>query len=127
MRHVRPEADDVRAVDHVQCLDHSLPAVHAAPADFTLRREALAKSVHQIAGFAKGSRDQSRIVGQNLRPGVDPAGRIDAHNAGLANSEVAQLLADAAGLADNLDEALAVFRVAHRETAANEWPDRRDK
>ena len=76
------------------------------------------------------SRKVSAIIfvsaGRVLVPLVDAGRGIDADAAGRADADLAHLLADGAGLADLVDEALAVVLAAHRRAAAGAAPDRRD-
>ena len=87
------------------------PGVHAAPADFALggepfavvlgdRRRPRGRSRRSSSGCPRGPCAQS--------PGA--AGRVDAHDAVRADAELAQLLGDAAALADLLEELACVRR-----------------
>ena len=62
MRHVGLKTDDLWAVRPLQQVNHMFPAVHAAPADFALRREALAKAFGDIAGLRKSRGDELAVA-----------------------------------------------------------------
>src|SRR5580700_1242604 len=127
MGHIRLETDYFWPIGRLERIDHRLPAMHAAPADFAFRREALAVRFSHVAGFAEGLGDQPRIAGGVLRPVFDAARRIDTHDARIANAEITQLLADGAGLANHFDEALAIVGTAHGRAASDRRPNRRDE
>ncbi len=61
MRHVGLKTECAGAVHHLQQLDHPLPAVHAAPADFSFRREAFAVILGNRARLPECRRDAFRI------------------------------------------------------------------
>ena len=70
------------------------------PSRSRLRRRAARRSCFgDIAGLAERVGDLLRVAGGILRPLRRARGRIDADDAVLADAEVAQLLADRAGLA----------------------------
>ena len=125
MRHVGLKTERLRPADGLQQFDHALPAVHAAPADLAFRRQPLAVGFGDVAGLAERLRDQLRVGGRVLRVLMDAGRRIDANDAVRPHAEIAQLLADPAGLLDHRDETLALLGAAHRRTAADGRPDRR--
>ena len=106
--------------------DHVLPAVHPAPADFALRGEPLAMLLGDVAGFAEGLGDGFLALGGIGGPVVHAGRGIDPDHAGLANSDVAELPCDAAGLFDHGQKLLALRRRSHGRAAADRRPHRRD-
>ena len=68
VRHVRLEAQCLRPIDHLQQLDHVLPAMHAAPADLPFRRQPFAVIFGNVARLRESLRDALRIRLRILRP-----------------------------------------------------------
>ena len=101
MGHVGLEAQRLRPVDHFQQFEHPPPTVHAAPADLALGRQPLAVILGDLAGLAEGLGDPLLVALGILAPSrLDAAGRVDPHHAVGPHAQLAELLRDAAGLAD---------------------------
>ena len=92
--HVGLEPDDAGAVGLFQRIDHRLPAVHAAPADFTLGGQTLAEILGDVAGLTPGLGDQLGAGDGILGPVGRARGGIDTDDAIFAHAEVAQCLAE---------------------------------
>ena len=89
VRHVGLKAERLRTVHHLQQLDHVLPAMHAAPADFALGRQPLAVCFGDGAGFAEGFGDAAWSCQPDPSPhsaGLD--GGIDADDAILPDADL---------------------------------------
>ena len=82
MGHIGLEAERFWPADHLQKIDHVLPAVHAAPADLAFGRKALAMLLGDVAGLAESLRDRLLVRGGMGGPIMHAGRRIDAHDAG---------------------------------------------
>ena len=118
MRHVGLEAERSRPIDHFQQLDHALPTVHAAPADFPFGGQARAVLLGDAARLAEGVGDEPLVPLGVLAPGFDRAGRIDADLVAAFQAQLRQPLGDAARLADLVEEPPAVGVIAQGRAAA---------
>jgi len=125
MGHVGLKAEGLRAVDHLQQLDHAAPTVHPAPTDLPLGSQLLAVVFGDGAGLAEGLGDLLLALLGSGVPGLDAAGRVDAHDAVGPHAQLAQAPGDAAALADLVEELLALLGGAHGGAAAGGRPDRR--
>ncbi len=99
--------------------------MHAAPADFSLRGQALAIVFGDIAGRSECLGDQLLVSGRIGRPLMHACCRIDAHHARRPDADIAELASDAARFLHGGDEALALGGGAHRGAAPDWRPDGR--
>ena len=100
---------------------------HAAPADFTCGRQTLPMIVCDRAGVSEGIGDPSGVARRIFRPLARTGRRIDTDDAVGPDAQLAQCLADSAGLFDLNEKLLTVGLAAHSGTAAGGWPYRRDE
>src|SRR3954453_11888679 len=103
VRHIRLEPKRLRAIDKFQEFHHVLPAVHSAPADFSLRSKPFTVALGNGAGFAKSFRDSTRVVARIFNPCGRTRRGINAHHTVLSDAKLFKLLANGAGL-PNLGE-----------------------
>jgi hypothetical protein len=117
VRHVRLEAQRLRAVHQFQKLHHAPPAMHAAPADLAFRRQPLAKA----AATSQASRNVCAIRR------VLPSGSL-AHSAGLAAESMRTIPYGRAPNSRSLRAIRQALRTCARNAAARPrcpWPSRR--
>src|SRR5262249_52054547 len=98
--------------------------MHSAPANLAFSRQALAKILGDIAGFAERLRDATLAGLLISGPVRHAARRVNADNAVRPDTQFAQAFGDAAAFADLADKALSIFIAAHRRSAAGGAPDR---
>src|SRR5436190_15167052 len=122
MRHVRLESKRARSIHSLQQINHSLPAMHSAPADFALGCQTLAEPFSHITSLRKRLRNPLLIPFGVLRPIGHAARGINPDNAIRANTQITQRLSDMARLANLADKVLAVSFAAQRGTPAGWLP-----
>src|SRR5829696_3842288 len=126
MRHVGLETERLWSADLLEQIDHVSPAVHSAPADFSLRGQPLAEILGDTAGFGKCPGNSFGAFLCIFGPGFDARGGIDANDTARPDAEFAKLCCYSAGLFHHREEARSFLRTPHRRASADRRPYRRD-
>ena len=126
MGHIGLEPERLRPVDHLEQLEHPLPAVHSAPADFPLGGEDLVVLGGDIAGLGERIGQDLLIPLGVFRPFFHRAGGVDADTAVRADTELAKLLRRLAADANLVEEMLALLFAPDRRTRPNGGDQRSD-
>ena len=127
VRHIGLEAERLRPIHLFEQFQIPFPAVHAAPADFSLCREPFAELLRHRARLAKGCGNLLGVAGRIFRPLRRARRGVDPDDAGLADARRTKRCADLTRLPDLRHELTAFVGVAHRRAAAGRRPHRRDQ
>jgi len=121
------EADRFGHPGGLEGVEHVLPGVHAAPADFAFGGDALPMIDGDFAGALEGVGDKLGVAGGVFGPVVGAPGSVDADDAGLAHAVVIKELGDAGGLFNREDEIVTILLGAEGGASDGAGPDGGDE
>ena len=125
--HIGLESQCPWPVHSLQQVQHFLPTVHSAPANFTFGCQPFTHAFGDVARLSKRLNDLPLIGFRVLRPVAHATSRINTHDSVGTRPQFAQPFTDPASFADLFDKLFSLVATAHGRTASGGRPYRRDE
>src|SRR4051812_39513587 len=122
MGHVGLKAESAGPIYAFEEVDHFLPTMDAAPADFAFGGEAFAEAFSHVTRFAERLDNPALICISVFGPFLDARSGINPHDAIRSDTEFAQFRSDTTRFPDLVDEFLAIFVATHGGAATGRRP-----